>query len=510
MVLLLILQFVTILYFCNCKEGFHYDECYSYYSSNATNALFVPENDWKDCEEIRSEFQVRKGDRLNYGLVNQMQSLDVHPPLYYFLLHTVCGMSKGIFSKWQGLSINLLFFVLSWIFLAKITRILTDSRLAVFSVCLLYGFSPAVYSGITFIRMYMMLTFECFLMLYFHLRALKNRQFSWGKFFIPVLILSFAGFYTHYYFAVFLFFLAVPTFFYLLLQKGSRIRSLYYGGSVVLGLGLVVCVYPACLGHIFRGYRGEEAMDAFFSAGNFAERFNFFYNLTGEYAFGGLLSVTLLVLVLLCITNHMLRKIHGTAPAYPFTKEEGLLLFLIAGYFTVVAKTALLNAEEAIRYEMPIYGPVTVIIVTGLFHQCRNLGAYLKNGHPGEKFVWPEYAALLVAAVILAGEIYGLTQKKVCFLYEEDRAGVEWASDHKDEAVAYIYNPSNLWMVWDEAPELMQYGQIYFCSGEAENIQPDDILLNAEEIYVYAMRGEQAEKQLEMICRENDTEGSCE
>ena len=40
------------------------------------------------------------------------------------------------------------------------------------------------------------------------------------------------------------------------------------------------------------------------------------------------------------------------------SQKQALMLtvFVTMGYFLVVAKTALLNAEEAIRYEMPIYG----------------------------------------------------------------------------------------------------------------------------------------------------------
>ena len=75
-------------------------------------------------------------------------------------------------------------------------------------VCALFGFSPAIFSGITFIRMYMMLTFVCLFILYVHIRAILKEQLSFSRFYLPVMLLSFVGFQIHYYFAVFLFFMA--------------------------------------------------------------------------------------------------------------------------------------------------------------------------------------------------------------------------------------------------------------------------------------------------------------
>lgn len=111
--------------------------------------------------------------------VTRMQTYDVHPPFYYLLLHTVCSLFPGRFSKWSGIGLNIVLFVLSWSVLAKLTRrIVTGvlrsadapggkaqtcvtaadvperiTRVMIFGVCLLYGFNPAVYSGVMLVRM---------------------------------------------------------------------------------------------------------------------------------------------------------------------------------------------------------------------------------------------------------------------------------------------------------------------------------------------------------------------
>lgn len=514
MILLLIVQLCVAFYFCTQKQGFHYDEYYSYYSSNVTSGLHPTDMEWKDTEEIRSEFMALLGEGLAYGTVKLMQSWDVHPPLYYYFLRTVCVLTSGVFSKWQGLSINLVFFVLSWLTLAAITKELTgNDKKKIAVVCALFGFSPAIFSGITFIRMYMMLTFACLLILYVHIRAVMRGKLSLGSFYLPVILLSFAGFQIHYYFAVFLFFLAAAVSLYLFFHKDTRKTAFVYAAAVVGGMLLSVAAYPACVSHIFRGYRGTEAQDAFFDMSNIGQRLNFFFDLTNEYAFGGLLVILVLVMILLGLTwkvkNNALSmkkaadadagvKIGKQSKAKWAPQKQALMLTIAVttGYFLVVAKTALLNAEEAIRYEMPIYGLLILLVVICLDGQVEVFTTD-KNKN------WVQGAFLCLMGLTLAGQIYGLIQGKVCFLYPQDTQNVAWAEEHHDKAVVYIYSPINQWMIWDDSEELMQYEQIYFVSSAQENVVSDEKLSETDHVYVYKMRGEEADAVFEKIVEQN-------
>lgn len=502
MTLLLVLQVIAVLWFCGRKQGFHYDEYYSYYSSNVTYALVPTDMEWKDVSEIRSEFMAMEGEGPGFGMVKLMQSLDVHPPLYYYVLRTVCWLSRGVFSKWQGLAVNIVFFVLSWLTLAKTTKEITkDDKKKIIAVVALFGFSPAIFSGIMFIRMYMMLTFVCLLILYIHIRAIMRQKRTIKGFYVPVCLLSFIGFHIHYYFAVFLFFLAAVTSLRLFAHKESRKESFLYAGSVLIGMAASVLVYPACLKHIFRGYRGTEAQEAFFDLGNIGQRFSFFFDLTNEYVFGNLLVVLLLCLILLGLTIHAKKRMKRYAEIsvegkMPYKQAIALILWVAFGYFMVVAKTALLNAEEAIRYEMPVYGLFIVLVIAGL-GDCL---AALEN-EKNKKAIGIVFTGLIL--LTLAGEVSGLMSGKVCFLYPDDKENIAWASEHRDEAVAYIYNPANKWMIWDEAGELMQYEEIYFVSSEHETVEPDKRLSQEDVVYVYAMRGENEYNTMRSLTEEN-------
>ena len=105
-----LLQMAAAFWFCTQKQGFHEDEFYTYYSTARTNGFYVEDGKWMERDEYRNEFVVLPGERFQYGLVKQVQSWDVHPPMYYWVFHTVASFVPGVFSKWTGLSVNLFFY----------------------------------------------------------------------------------------------------------------------------------------------------------------------------------------------------------------------------------------------------------------------------------------------------------------------------------------------------------------------------------------------------------------
>ena len=120
MLALLFLQLILLSYYGNRKAGFHEDELYTYYSSNKTAGLFVNDRQWTQRDQLRNDFVVLKGEQFRYSVVKQMQSWDVHPPIYYYIFHTACSLFPGVFSKWLGIGVNMAaylpcFFLLAWI-----------------------------------------------------------------------------------------------------------------------------------------------------------------------------------------------------------------------------------------------------------------------------------------------------------------------------------------------------------------------------------------------------------
>ena len=493
LIITIVLQLAVALCFCMQKQGFHYDENYSYYSSNVTYGLNPPDGDWLSGSTITEEFCITPGMGFNFPLVAQMQSFDVHPPVYYFLLNIICSLSSGIFSKWQGLILNLIFFVISELLIIAIANKVGNKNKAItwFSLAL-FGFSPAIISGITFIRMYMLLTSECMALILIHMNMLtdikNNSSLSrFVKYFIQIAVTVYIGFLTHYYFAVFAFFVAAFTTLYLFFSKNTRKTSYIYAITVIAGLLSAVLSYPASLRHIFRGYRGTEAMGAFFDMNNLSDRMGLFVGLIDDYVLNRTFYILLLIILLAYVQARFMNK--RVSPNLCF----GLSFITAVGYFAIVMKTALMNYEEAVRYEMPIYGLLIILIVVSLYSLITNTSPVTEGDSRGGQV--QRLLVGVILAITLVMQFKGLYDGKVLFLYPEEKNEKEFATEHKDDVIIYVYDNDNKWKMWDNAHELEQYNRIYCIEMNHEGGIDNRELLEAKHAYAYVMRYD-AGKQL--------------
>ena len=493
LIITIVLQLAVALCFCMQKQGFHYDENYSYYSSNVTYGLNPPDGDWLSGSTITEEFCITPGMGFNFPLVAQMQSFDVHPPVYYFLLNIICSLSSGIFSKWQGLILNLIFFVISELLIIAIANKVGNKNKAItwFSLAL-FGFSPAIISGITFIRMYMLLTSECMALILLHMNMLTDIKNSGSlsrfiKYLIQIAVTVYIGFLTHYYFAVFAFFVAAFTTLYLFFSKNTRKTSYIYAITVIAGLLSAVLSYPASLRHIFRGYRGTEAMGAFFDMNNLSDRMGLFVGLIDDYVLNRTFYILLLIILLAYVQVRFMNK--RVSPNLCF----GLSFITAVGYFAIVMKTALMNYEEAVRYEMPIYGLLIILIVVSLYSLIINTSPVTEGNSRGGQVQRLLFGVIL--AITLVMQVKGLYDGNVLFLYPEEKNEKEFATEHKDDVIIYVYDNDNKWKMWDNAHELEQYNRIYCIEMNHEGGIDNRELLEAKHAYAYVMRYD-AGKQL--------------
>ena len=165
----LMISLIMLIYYGNQKEGYHVDEVYSYGLANSEYLPFMHfgQHDYNVKEwmaeygageslgqlfsNLARDFRILKecgfqlkesviyqdyltaqansadtrttawvpgqaymdyvtasaNSTFNYASVYYNQRGDVHPPLYYMLLHTICSVFQGRFSKWFGLGLNI-------------------------------------------------------------------------------------------------------------------------------------------------------------------------------------------------------------------------------------------------------------------------------------------------------------------------------------------------------------------------------------------------------------------
>ena len=510
------------IYFCIQKSGFHADEYYSYYSTELTKGLNVPENGWMQHDDYYDEFRVLKGEGFRYGLVKQVQSWDVHPPMYYWVLHTVCSLFPGTFTKWTGLGINLIFHGISlWLimYLTQLLLMAIDNRGSTGSkqeicgddsksdnssivaigkkkdgdngsgsticnsvrgflpviVMAVWGLSPESISEVVFIRMYAMLTMLILLTLIFHVKQMMRPQtdrLPIKEFVIPVAALTYVGFMTHYYYVVFLFFIAL--FFWIWRIRELRSSTGLTGDSVILQgassenkadikrssgiFGRIIAyplilviplilgylTYPSCLGQIFRGQRGTQAIGSFADTSNTFERIRFFADVLSKQSFGGLLFLWLVLITFILLAAKVQnKKLIGIG-----CPECTMTLIATVCYFLIVSKTGLLMGDESIRYIMPMCGIAVMLVLIYLV----NISGQIRMRVSSVTFI--------IAFIML--DIFGLANGYVQFLYKGDRAQISFAQENKSTPVIYLYDSAQKWCVWDSADELFEYPEVYF------------------------------------------------
>ena len=525
MAAMLLLQLLVLLYFGNRKAGFHEDEMYTYYSSNKTAGLFVNDRQWMERDQLRNDFVVLPGEGFRYTVVKQMQSWDVHPPLYYYIFHTACSLFPGAFSKWLGIGVNMIAYVFSYLLLAYAaytaatqkgkSREKSQSSAArdaadterekrrgealSFLTCLSWGFSSAVISGVMFIRMYQWLTFFILLCLMLHLRAVKTQDFRIRTFLLPLAITVFFGFLTQYYYIIFHFFLGLG--FCLFLLRSRKIKEMFaYAAACAAGLLGAVCYYPSSLSHIFRGYRGTEAVSEFGDVSNTWGRLRFFYGLFDDYVMNGTLSWWLLAICLLAVTTGYLRK-KGKIQIDFWSPSIGLILFASVGYFFTISKTALLLGETSNRYQLPIYGLLLFLILYSAWTLLSELTAPVARGIGQQKIYWIMTAAF--ALLLALTNFFSVRNDKVFFLYEEEKEIMEFVQSHKDGTVVVLYNeasPDNIWRLSDE---LMQYEKTYLASQADTTQVTDQTITTSPTLLVYAADHENQEEALENLLKSN-------
>lgn len=490
-IILWVAQMAAAFYFCTQKQGFHEDEFYTYYSTARTNGFYVENGKWMDRETYRNEFVVLPGERFQYDLVRQVQSWDVHPPMYYWVFHTVASFFPGVFSKWIGLSVNLFFHGINLLLLAWLTYLVSkkDGKM-VFLVNMVYGFCPAAMSGVVFIRMYEMLTTFVLLCAVLHMRVVLGDGSERAANRLPTATLfvmaavTYLGFLTQYYYFIFLFFLA-DAFCLWLLWRDRRIGNcLRYALMQGLAFCLAYLTYPAFPGQMFRGQRGAQATRNFFDLSNTFERIGFFLDLLNGYVFGYLLFVILLAVVALAVRVYWRRgkrnaKQDQRSEKVRFGTAFWILLFTAAGYFLAVSKTALLLGNTSNRYQLPIYG----IIVLLALYSCKTLWRHAVFVSGSRRTVAEAAALAFCLAMVVSGNVCA----EVVFLYPEAGEAVALAREQAAAKipVVYVYQPGEEWCIWAVADEMMKYERVYFVS--AENTEPlkEPAVMDADAVVIY-------------------------
>ncbi|WP_408070023.1 hypothetical protein [Butyrivibrio sp. JL13D10] len=558
LLLLLIIQVSFICLHGVQKAGFHQDEYYSYFSSNRSLGFYYPDREWVDTDTIRDEFVVKKGEGFNYGLVHQVQSWDVHPPFFYDLLHTACSLTPGVFSKWQGLIINLIGFIISFVILYKLAKALGMTRSVRLIVMFVYGFNPMTISCVLFIRMYMWLTVFVLASAYLHMKliSLIKKYYSGNElkgfvlskpfdakfkkgftyYVAAIALVSILGFLTQYYYLIYMCVMGAAFgiwFLFLMPKNRKKKESADSQGKTILGndelaekaasmaerfkyicgyafgcaiaLGLSVLIYPYALSHIFRGYRGREAQDAFVDMSNLGDRITFFFGLADDYLFSGMLWLIIVMIVIALIALFFMLRVKGEKDKLHIAHIRIMTVTAI-GYFLIVSKTALLLGDTSNRYQMPIY---PIILLLAVYFTRIGMRAIVGKRTIAQIQIPVIGTFTIFAIIVLKGLI---VDQNVLFLYPEDAERIEYARQMNESGAKAVvmYNdatPDNIWRLTDE---LLEYDKLYYVNEADTAAISDAELAEADKVVVYAADHDNRDEILSILEGSNSKSGKIE
>ncbi|MCD7750703.1 MAG: glycosyltransferase family 39 protein [Lachnospiraceae bacterium] len=317
---------------------------------------------WVSGQDYQDYIAVSESNTFNYASVYYNQRGDVHPPLFYILLHTVCSVFQGQFSIWYALGLNIVLLILTLILLYRmVSRYLGGEKIALLTIAV-YGLSCGFMTTALFLRMYALLTFFVTACLYVHLRIADQQDEVRGKynrFLLMITVLG--GFLTHYYFVIYAILIAVVTVCRMAWRRRFK-QMLQYVLTLVVSAGIGLLVWPFAIKHVLSGYRGRQAFEAL-SGGYYFSCFKAMVQEIVSYLFGGrwwVLWAAVLLTAAVCVISLITDRrglpwakgclvvlpavgyVHFTSQIVPYLVERYIMCIFPLFCLFVVAGPALL------------------------------------------------------------------------------------------------------------------------------------------------------------------------
>lgn len=439
--LLVIFQVVFIGIFGVFKEGYHGDEIFSYGLSNSYEMPFLEfSNETWDRTALHDYLTVQTGEGFSYGSVWYNQSQDVHPPLYYALLHTVCSFSPDVFSKYSGLLINLLLLPLITVVLFLISKSLLKNDFLAFGVCVFYGLSNGAVTNALFVRMYVMATLLVLCCALWHIKAVQGSDRTVFHY-IMLCALTVTGALTHYYFLIFALFSGI---FYCIygLCKRKYSEVIKYIITMAAAAALSLLIFPYMFDHIFYGYQGQTAFDNIFFLTDYMKRIMGMCIHLVRQLLGGPVGIVILagmfiIMPLYAALKHKVCRI-VVAP------EMWYLLTATVGYMMIVAKIGIYRIA---RFFFPVY-PAVAVIAVWLLWQIWGMCAARKN----------QFRIVLALCLLLP---LGTFMCRVDTLYQENGRNRELLLQSEVKSCLYVSNEADRG-IYGKVGNLTVFDEIFY------------------------------------------------
>ncbi len=506
--LLTIAIVVAFLAIGSLKTGYHEDEMFTFGLSNHPYAGSITPDIQEGVTYTGSELWqdyaiVNEENAFDYGNVFENQAADVHPPLYYLLVHTVFSLFPGTFNNMYALVVNALlaavvFWQIVWLF-----RRFTQRRALSVVFALLYAFTMGSVSDVIFFRMYILLSAWTIALVMLFCKY-KPKEDGW-RFYVLLALVLIGGTLTQYYFIIFAAFACVVYAVRIILARNWK-KLVLSAVCVVAGGAVSYLIFPAMLTQIFSSGRGQEAFGSV-GSGGFLESLDSYLGFLNLEVFGNLFLLLLAFGIVLFLAGRIVRRRRHLAadgsndasniidgmnrvsecsaddPRDEYrtsqyrtsrdntqrriARERTIWLWLqllipVVCYVLVIAQISPLDRD---RYVMNVMGIAYVLVFAALIQLAGSLSKRAANGVVGGI----AFAAIL--AVVLS------YQSGVTYLFADEAENASTVESLDDPPCLYIYDAAH--KILPNYVDMASLDQIRF-------IQSDDLdLLNTEDYHDY-------------------------
>lgn len=477
--LLITIQVLMLVYVGCQKQEYHIDEIYSYILSNSKDTDRISHadwmwNNWISGDSFNEFITVQNGEEFSYATVYKNNALDCHPPIFYWILHTVCSFAPDCFSKWLGLGMNIAFFVVAAVLIYLISNELITSNKWKMLPVIMWGFSKFAVDTCTFIRMYMLLTVFALGFAYLHIRMFKYGVTKVRLFLVWVLI--YLGSMTHYYSVVLSFWGVL--FFAVYLLKNKKIKIMFaYGIGSCCSIIVLLITYPYVItqatGSSTNNIGNEVARNLFNIKLWIQMTKQLLISLVSNISYYWLISVAvafaaMLALIVLLIVNKR-RKIKEDRSKY---KE---VIWLTSAIIMTFLSISFIGGEYVYLRYIYFIIPLVYIVVVVIFARFFRTLASLSN---------VAIVTCIAFAVLNAG--YGTFNNYSSYLFQDTAAIDKSLSEYSDKPLIVIVDKIGVAVPTGNLTKFKMFDRIYMA--EAEKVLNDNLVkktFQREECVVY-------------------------
>lgn len=328
----------------------------------------------------------------NFFSIYLIESFNVHPPLYHFILHAISSITKSENLILLGFLINTIALLLSCLLIFHIVCNLSDNKwIALISVAY-YGLSYEYNNTATFFRMYPLIGFWLILLLYYHIQF-EKKNWELGKYELSkVGIVEFLAMFTHY----FAFFYILPLFLLSVYRNrcNKPLLKRIFKINVITG-AIYLIIWPQSIFHMLFTNRGHDVRGNILSNNIISRIHGYLWNLD-KSLFGGC-RVILLIFIFLILTTILLKFKKNILQAFRSKNKHIYLMLIVPAllYYIIVVKV---SPWISPRYVSPVMPIISIFVILAIY---KSLSFYISNEH--------------ARLIILSGYVFSTTITWMCF-----------------------------------------------------------------------------------------------